>query len=291
MHFAIATPVFNGLPALKQCVGSVRGQQPGVAYTHLIQDGGSTDGSRAWLEQTDDLAVEMKKDNGMYDAINQAWDRGHGDVYSWLNSDEQYLPGTLACVRDYFHAHPDVDLVFGNAIIVDPAGNPLAARREIPLRAWLVKNTFLYALSCTTFFRGRLKEQGRLRLDTTYRVAGDTELILRLLDEGAVCHHIPRYLSLFGVDGRNLSLSEGMARECAVIQRNHGAYRNPWARKLVHAARTAERLVTGCYRSDTITYDYAVDDQPTYRRFADVPVGFRFTYANAIKKMNQTVPS
>jgi hypothetical protein len=32
----------------------------------------------------------------MYDAINKAWERGKegdGDIYSWLNCDEQYLAG------------------------------------------------------------------------------------------------------------------------------------------------------------------------------------------------------
>jgi len=286
MRFAIATPVYNGMPALKQCVGSIRGQDADIERVHLIQDGGSSDGSREWLSKADGLSVEMKKDAGMYDAINQAWDRGDGEIYSWLNSDEQYLPGTLKTVRDYFTAHPEADIVFGNAMIVDPTGNPLAARREIPLRAWYVKNCFLYALSCATFFNGRLKKEGRLRLDTQYRVAGDIEMILRLLKEGAVCHHIPQYLSLFGVDGRNLSLSEGMAREGHAIQQKYGAYRHGAARKVVHAVRCLERVVRGCYRRDLVSYNFALDDQPVYHHFQNVPLGFRFTYTRALNKMN-----
>jgi len=286
MRFAIATPVFNGMPALRPCIGSVRGQDADIKRVHLIQDGGSSDGSREWLRKADGLSVEMKKDAGMYDAINQAWDRGDGDIYSWLNSDEQYLPGTLKRVRDYFTDHPEADIVFGNAIIVDPEGNPLAARREIPLRPWYVKNCFLYALSCTTFFNGRLKKEGRLRLDTQYRVAGDIEMMLRLLNEGAVCHHIPHYLSLFGVDGRNLSLSEGMAREGHAIQQKFGAYRSSTVRKMVHAARCVERIARGCYLRDHVTYEYALDDLPVYKHFRNVPLDFRFTYSRALNKMN-----
>jgi len=289
MRFAIATPVFNGMPALRQCIGSVRGQDADIERTHLIQDGGSTDGSREWLSQTDGLSVEMKKDAGMYDAINQAWDRGNGDIYSWLNSDEQYLPGTLKLVRDYFVAHPETDILFGNAIIVDPDGNPLAARREIPLRPWYVKNCFLYALSCTTFFNARLKKEGRLRLDTQYRVAGDIEMMLRLLNEGAVCRHLPHYLSLFGVDGRNLSLSEGMAREGHAIQQKFGAYRHGAARKIAHAARCLERVVRGCYLRDRVSYDFALNEQPSYHHHRNVPLGFRFTYSRALNKMKDKV--
>lgn len=290
MQFAIATPVYNGMPHLPACVGSVRGQDAAIDRIHLVQDGGSTDGSRDWLASAEGVAAVMEKDAGMYDAINRAWSRADADVYSWLNSDEQYLPGTLAAVRDAFTRHPDIDIVFGNAIIVDPAGNPLAARREIPLRAWYVTNTFLYALSCTIFFRGRLRTSGDLAFDTTYRVAGDLELILRLLRRGARCLHLPRYLSLFGVDGRNLSLSEGMAREGEVIQRAFGAYRARPLRRAVHALRCLERAARGCYATDTVSYAFALDATPTYRTVDRVPLGFRFTYDRALRTLKGTTP-
>lgn len=287
MRFIIATPVYNGLPTLPRCVGSVRGQEPWVERRHIIQDGGSTDGSRKWLSQATGLEAVCEKDAGMYDAIQRAWKRGDGDIYSWLNADEQYLPGTLTAVREVFAARPEVDMVFGNALIVGPNGEPLAARREIPLRPWYVKNSFLYALSCTLFFRRRLLDQGRLRFNLAYRAVGDAELILRLLKEGAVVHHLPRYLSLFGVDGKNLSLSDRAQKEWAKIQDQFGAYPFGWMRRLVQSVRMAERAASGCYKTDTLSFAYALDEQPTYRHHRDIRLGFRFTYNRALAQLQE----
>lgn len=287
MRFVIATPVLNGMPSLLRCVGSVRGQDPGIDRIHVIQDGGSTDGTRIWLSQQPDVKVRLEPDAGMYDAIEKAWGLADGDAFSWLNSDEQYLPGTLQAVQEAFDAHPDVDILFGDTIIVDPDGYPFAARREIPLRAWYVKNTFLYAHSCSTFFRGRLHKQKKLKFDLQYRAVGDMELVLRLLNDGAVCRHIPRYLGIFGVDGKNLSLSERAKREHRDIQRRYGAYRLAPCRRLVHLARSTERLIRGCYRSDRISYQYARNEKPDYRNFADITAGFRFTYSRALSRLNK----
>jgi len=148
--FSIATPTRNSLEKLKRCVGSVRGQKE-VTFEHIIQDATSTDDTPAWLESQSNLMAISEKDAGMYDAINRAWARSNGDFLSWLNSDEQYLPGTLAKVQAYFDTHPDVDVVFGDYIVTDPDGHPIALRREIPFRKIYVANSFLNMQSATIF--------------------------------------------------------------------------------------------------------------------------------------------
>ena len=44
------------------------------------------------------LRVFKEPDAGMYDAINKGIAKMSGDLWAWINSDEQYLPGTLAYV-------------------------------------------------------------------------------------------------------------------------------------------------------------------------------------------------
>ena len=44
MKFSIATPVLNGMPFLRGCVGSIRNQTH-ADWEHIIQDGGSSDGA------------------------------------------------------------------------------------------------------------------------------------------------------------------------------------------------------------------------------------------------------
>lgn len=265
------------MPQLKCCVGSVRGQK-GVEYEHIIQDAVSNDGTVGWLKTQTDLNFRSEPDKGMYDAIKRGWARAEGDILSWLNSDEQYLPGTLALVHEVFEKYPEVEAVYGNMVIVDKEGRPIAARREIPLRASYVKNGFLYASSCTLFFRKRLWTRGLLKLNTAYRYSADADMVLRLLGKQVRFFHTPKYLSLFGVHGKNLSFSPEMKAEGDVIRRKHGRFDSPMLRGAVMMMRYLERLAYGCYRKDCFQYEYAVSEKPEYKVFKAINLKFRFTY-------------
>lgn len=275
LTFSVATPVFNGMPHLPRCIGSVRGQAD-VVTEHLVQDGLSTDGSAEWLAAQSDLALVREADEGMYDAVGRAWSRSGGDILSWLNADEQYLPGALAKVGEAFRQRPEVDIVFGDAILVDPAGNLIAARREVPLRPAYVARTFLYSLSCTMFFRRSLLDAGDLAFEPGRRVAADVALVLSLLDKGRKVHHLAEYLALFVIDGNNLSLSPLGTDERADLRsggRLGGA--------LASSARRVEKAARGCYRRRPLAYEWAVDERPTYRRFTYDRAPTRFEWARA----------
>ena len=83
MKFYIITPAWNALRWLPCAVRSVRDQAcPSIEVHHHVQDGGSTDGSREWLETWQRehgnepdyrFSFESAPDRGMYDAINRAW--------------------------------------------------------------------------------------------------------------------------------------------------------------------------------------------------------------------------
>lgn len=272
LSFSVVTPTRNALDMLRRCVGSVRGQQ-GVAREHLVHDACSDDGTPAWLTAQPDLDGVSEPDAGMYDAIGRGFTRSRGDVLSWLNSDEQYLPGTLALVQQHFMAHPELDFLFGDAIVVDGAGRPIAARREIRLSRAYIANGFLNAYSCTMFFRRRLRDEGLLSFDPRYAYAADMDLVLKLLAAGRRYAKLPRYLSAFMLDGANLSCHPRMLVETAEIQRRHHALQRPWLRRLVACGRYAERLAAGSYRRVDLDYQYALDERPTYRHVQARSVG------------------
>lgn len=276
MKSSVITPTRNSLDKLKRCVGSVRGQT-GVAHEHIVQDACSTDGTSEWLAAQADLLARSEADGGMYDAINRGWSRSSGDILSWLNSDEQYLPGTLEKVAQVFERNPDVDFIYGDALVIDASGNLLAARREIRLSRTYIANSFLNAFSCTTFFRRRLLDAGKLRLDTRYRYAADMDLVLRLLESGARYLKVDAYLSAFTVDGTNLSCHPKMLEETADIQLRHGAFRSPLLREAITTGRYIERLLAGSYRKVDTSYAFAQDEFPTYRTIAGsrVPGSYR----------------
>jgi len=252
---------------------------------HIVQDGASTDDSAEWLAAQPDLDARSEPDTGMYDAINRGWQRAGGDILGWLNVDEQYLPGTLARIAGVFAERPDVDVIFGDVIMVAPDGSPLAARREIPLRSLYIKNAFLYALSAAMFFRRDLWDEGLLRFDSSLKNSGDMELMLGLLAARKRILHVPQYLSLYGIgDNLSVALHDNLVAEGESIARKYGPLPRP-LRILARMARWCERALRGCYRTDVVTYEFAQDETPTYRLIPPTRVGFRFTYARAAKQI------
>ena len=281
--FSIATPTRNALRHLKRCVGSVKGQS-GVSVEHLVQDALSDDGTQDFLRSTPGLLAVSEPDAGMYDAIQRAWSRSRGSYLAWLNSDEQYLPGTLARIEAVFRERQDVDVIFGNYIVVRADGSPVALRREIPFRPIYAANGFLYAQSCTLFFRRHLLDRGLLKFDLALHYAADHDLMLRLAAHGVRMHHLAEYLALFGIDGGNLSGHAGMLQETVSVQSCHGGIAPRWARRLVFSGRSVERLLSGAYRSQSVSYRFARDEMPQYQLFEAAALGGRYALSDALPR-------
>jgi glycosyltransferase involved in cell wall biosynthesis len=242
---SIVTPSFNMLPYLMRCCRSVADQ--GVPHEHIVVDACSTDGTPEWLRTAPAIISIVEKDRGMYDAVNKGWRQAHADIISYLNCDEQYLPGTLRTVRDYFAAHPRVDIVYGDALLIQPSGALLAFRKSYPLRWPYVLASHLYVLSCTIFLRRRIIDDG-YSFDVSWRDLGDQDFIVRLLRDGYRAARIPQFLSAFTMTGSNMSAGENARRE---IQR--ALLEAPaWVRLLHHplnAIRLLEKAGRGAYRT------------------------------------------
>jgi glycosyltransferase involved in cell wall biosynthesis len=181
VRFSIVTPSLRQLPWLKRCLRSVADQN--VDVEHLVQDGGSGPELESWVCEHSAAQLFIEPDSGIYDALNRGLSRATGDICAWLNCDEQYLPGTLARVGEFFAAHPGVDIVAGNYLIVDETGALRSFHKATPLRAPMVLSDHLYDYSCALFFRRSVFEREKFRTD--FRVAGDGEWVARVLRSGA----------------------------------------------------------------------------------------------------------
>ena len=131
--FSVITPSYNMLRFLPICCNSISDQK--VDYEHIVIDGVSIDGSVEWLKNRPNIINLSESDDGMYDAINKGVRRSRGEIISYLNCDEQYLPGILLRVSEIFHRRPHIDLLFGNALIIRPNGGLLAYRKAFAPRS------------------------------------------------------------------------------------------------------------------------------------------------------------
>lgn len=251
---SVITPSFNMLPYLQRCAASVTDQEGG-RFEHIVIDGGSTDGSVEWLANQDQTRSTSEKDNGMYDAINKGLKLAKGNILAYLNCDEQYLSGTLAFVKDYFARNPDVDMIFGDLLLIRPDGSLVAYRKGYRPRWFYILTSHLYVLSCTMFFRRRIIEEGFF-FDTLFRAAGDAEFVVRVLRSGFNAKHIKRYFAAFTMTGKNLSVAPEAIKERKRLSASAPFYIkiNKW---LLNGTRLMEKFFSGAYFQEK-PLDYAV---------------------------------
>jgi glycosyltransferase involved in cell wall biosynthesis len=252
---SVITPSLNMLSYLERCVASVADQE-GVRAEHLVMDGGSCDGTAEWLAARPWLVSEVRRDNGMYEAINRGFRRARGRILAHLNCDEQYLPRTLAMVMQYFDTHPGVDVVFGDALIVRPDGSLIAYRKTVRPPWPVLLLPPLYVPSAATFFRRKLVDNGVL-YDDSYKVIADMARVVRLVKDGYRLAHVRQYLAQGTITGSNLSLIE------PTIEAEITRFLNdvPWwvrrFRGLWRLAGWAQKLLSGCY-FQTTPLEYAI---------------------------------
>lgn len=110
----IITPSYNQGQYIEDTIRSVLLQgYPNVEY--MIMDGGSTDGTLDVIKKYEPWITywESGPDGGQAHAINKGLDKATGDICTYVNSDDYYLPNALWYVARTF-LEQDWDLCLGN---------------------------------------------------------------------------------------------------------------------------------------------------------------------------------
>jgi len=224
------------------------------------------------LPEAYSLAIHCEKDAGMYDAINKGLRRATGDVCSYLNCDEQLLPGALALVGEFLGKYADTDVVFGDTIVVGRHGEPLCYWRPyVPSPRHLAGAT-LNTLSCSTFFRRRVVEAGHL-FEPQWKTVGDLQWIRGLLEKKCRMACLPEPLSTFTFLGDNLGASAKAREE---FETSRVAKDGPGRifRRGLHGLR---KLFSGAYVRRNVSYDlFLLSDPAQRRRFKSTSLGWRW---------------
>ena len=107
-------PVFNGGRYIAQAIESILEQ--GYPNTEIIViDDGSTDNTAAVVKQFNAPVCYFYQENaGIAATMNHGVRRAKGDFFSFLDSDDYWLPGKTSKQLDLLRQNPELDMVFGH---------------------------------------------------------------------------------------------------------------------------------------------------------------------------------
>lgn len=203
----VITPSYNQGEFIEQTILSVVEQgYPNLEY--LILDGGSSDDSVKFIKKyarkyPGVIRWRSHKDKGQVDAINEGINKAKGEIISYLNSDDYYLPGTLFTVGRFFLKNPKSLWVVGNCKASNPYINLIFKLKHLcPIekfsKALYIFNTINQP---AVFLRKEIIEKVG-KFNTNYELAFDYEYWLRCLKHSTPSR-IKRELAMFRIHTRS----------------------------------------------------------------------------------------
>ncbi|HEY6192864.1 MAG TPA: glycosyltransferase family 2 protein [Bacteroidota bacterium] len=225
---SIITPSYNQGHYLEETILSVITQEGDFSIDYLIMDGGSTDNSVEIIRRYSDMLASgtfvckckgvsirwaSEKDKGQSDAINKGITQSHGEILTYINSDDLFSPGAFAHVVKFFHLNPESDFVYGDGDVIDERGETIwewlsrPYRHSVMLSYHFLWNDFSnYIMQQSTFWRRRAVNRIGL-FDASFHYAMDAEYWIRAGDAGLVLSHLREKLGKFRLIRGTKSLS------------------------------------------------------------------------------------
>ena len=248
MKVSIITVSFNSAKTIADTIDSVLSQDfPEIEY--IIVDGCSTDGTVDIIRQNENCISQWvsEKDQGMYDAMNKGIAMATGDVIGILNSDDVYM--NTHVVSDLMHLmqSQNTEVVFADLILVDSSNQNKVIRYYDSGRFHPSKFKFGWMPAHPTVFVKRELYQRVGKFSTTYQIAADYEMLIRMLAiEKASYAYYPKPVvrmrsggaSTSGVS-RNWILNQEIIRAC----KENGIYTNLFMLLLKVPAKLWDRLL------------------------------------------------
>lgn len=182
---SIITVVRNRVNVISQAIASVQSQD----YTHIehvIIDGASTDGT---LELIQKLAREKtvlisEPDSGIYDALNKGIVNSTGDIVGLLHSDDCLSDELVISDVSRLFEDPSVDIVYGDLNYVSSINSDRAIRRWVAGEFSQAKISWGWMPPHPAVFIRRSIIDTYGVYDTSYRISGDYDFLLRYFWQG-----------------------------------------------------------------------------------------------------------
>lgn len=223
MKFSIAIPVYAQADYLPTALDSIREQSVDVELA--VMDATPDNSVQKVLEEYRGLIRYHRHgpDIGQSAAIEEGWSNTQGDIIAWLNADDYYFPGALDKVASFFNTHPEVDVVYGDAIHVNRDGSFLSY--FLPIQEFNARDIGRVCFICqpACFVRRSAYEKAG-GIDKSLHFTMDWDLWCRLADSGAKFHYLHDVLAAvrYYTGTKTLSGSKERYLEIWRIERKYG---------------------------------------------------------------------
>ena len=232
--FSIVTIHYNDLDGLLRTADSIMGQTERKPFEWIVIDGGSTDGSVAYLESLGDQidVVVSEKDGGIYDAMNKGLVRARGEFILFLNADDRLVgPSAISDAIAQIARAPNNDIYYG-ALEVLRDGKAIRHVPPPPDRA--LQEMVVGCLPHQSTFTRRKVFDHTGPFNLRWRIHADYDWWLRVLGDPTIrlCR-ISTMVTTYALGGASSNLEKGQP-EVYAIQNDAGVYRTPeWDRRRI----------------------------------------------------------
>jgi glycosyltransferase len=203
MKVSVIVSVFNSEKTVSDAIDSILSQ----SYSNIeciVIDAESTDRTRSIIQDYGDKidVFVTEPDNGIYDGLNKGILLATGDIIAFLHSDDVYAD--KAVVSDVVSLFGnDIQGVYGDLVYVDRVNTGKVFRywrsgifsTSLLNKGWMPPHP-------TLFLRSGIYQQYGI-FDTSFKIAGDYDFMLRILKDDTTIKYLPKLLYKMRVGGES----------------------------------------------------------------------------------------
>jgi glycosyltransferase involved in cell wall biosynthesis len=236
VRVSIVTAVHNGAREIAATLQSVSSQTH-TPIEHIIIDGASTDDTVATVRRLGKhvSVLVSERDSGVYDAFNKGLARCTGDLIGFLNAGDRYADEHSVAKLVAELEVRRVGAVFADLALVDAgSGRIVRSYRSSSFAVSRIGSGYMPAHP-TLFIRREIYQRFG-GYDSSYRIAGDFELVARIFGRAhipyAYVQEVLVHMQQGGISNRGWRskwiITREMHRACVA-----NAIRTGWARLLL----------------------------------------------------------